>query len=146
MEIILRFKKQIISTKCFHKFVNKAFVEIILQLERKIISTNPQKIVFVRILSTVFLHIMTTLEWSKILICQSIHIVTKLFGNYMYTKYCSTNTRQIFGAQNSDPKKRDVLKICLFLPCFVRRPCTASGHTLSATTFPAVTLAHPTQQ
>ena len=28
------------------------FVEIILQLERKIISTNPQKIVFVRILST----------------------------------------------------------------------------------------------
>ena len=56
-------------------------------------------------------------------------VVTKLFGNYMYTKYCSTNTRQIFGAQNSDPKKRDVLKICLFLPCFVRRPCTASGHT-----------------
>ena len=30
------------------------FVEIILQLERKIISTNPQKIVFVRILSTCF--------------------------------------------------------------------------------------------
>ena len=32
--------------------MNKAFVEIILQLERKIISTNPQKNIFVRILST----------------------------------------------------------------------------------------------